>query len=570
MVFGRVERSALTRRTSVFLATLLLAALYLFVWDLGSYPLQSWDEGIYAVIALRAADGGHWLIPSGLWGGSVGPFLLKPPLAFWIEGASISVLGPSEFAVRLPSTLATVGTGIVVYSFGRRLRDDWAGLLAGVVFFTTPFVYAGQNAGRTGGVDMEMLLFGTLFVYSVWRTVADDEQHWLWVAGIAGGLAVLTKGFAAGIFVLIVLPIVASTLRRFLTRHGAGMVAVTISITLPWAAAMYVHFGSRFIHDIFITQVLGRASGSLSSSGSWALFGFMQYPYVKLLPIALDPWIYYVPFAVLVLGYTAYRTNRWKQLRTLGFLTWWVCIVFVFFALTGNHSWYVLPMFPATALLVALLFRDTVRNRLARYGIFCGLVVFGLFSYRLPGIALDTLPLPFAAEQLDNAVIGGNVPTGAVFIAVAISLPLAAIVISEVDIALSNVLSYDVRTVLGGVLALVLITGLAAPCAVLSPTGGNGDADLTWNAQQKQLGEQTATVVSHDAVVALSDDISGPLFPYTFYTGGNAAVVSNHDYSGYPAAILRPSELDTLNREYRVVATATNNAYGTVVVITFE
>src|SRR5204863_5575085 len=85
------------------LLLLAVSVPFLFV-ELGM-PLLDPDEGLYATIAQEILNRRDWLIPhiNGL------PYLEKPPLYFWLTALTFWVFGPSEWAVRLWSALATLG-----------------------------------------------------------------------------------------------------------------------------------------------------------------------------------------------------------------------------------------------------------------------------------------------------------------------------------------------------------------------------------------------------------------------------------------------------------------------------
>src|SRR5258706_12684274 len=91
-------------------------------------PLLDPDEGLYATIALEMLKGGDWLVPrlNGL------PYVEKPPLYFWLTALTFWGVGPSEWATRLWSALAALGTVLLTCRIGRRLYGSGAGLLAGL------------------------------------------------------------------------------------------------------------------------------------------------------------------------------------------------------------------------------------------------------------------------------------------------------------------------------------------------------------------------------------------------------------------------------------------------------
>ena len=72
-------------------------------------------------------ESGDWLSPTqdGV------PRLQKPPLVYWCEVLSMSVLGVNEFGARFPAALATVGWFLATGLLARRVVGTWSAGLAG-------------------------------------------------------------------------------------------------------------------------------------------------------------------------------------------------------------------------------------------------------------------------------------------------------------------------------------------------------------------------------------------------------------------------------------------------------
>src|SRR5690349_8477850 len=66
------------------------------VWRLGYSSLLDPDEAHYAELTREMLHAGSWLVP--LLDGK--PFIDKPVLFHWIQAASVTFLGESEFAAR--------------------------------------------------------------------------------------------------------------------------------------------------------------------------------------------------------------------------------------------------------------------------------------------------------------------------------------------------------------------------------------------------------------------------------------------------------------------------------------
>src|SRR5213596_115242 len=102
-------------------------------WRLGYPSLMDPDEAHYAELTREMLRAGNWLVP--LLDGQ--PFIDKPILFHWLQGAAMTIFGQTEFAARLPSALAAIAlfwatrrAGIVL--FGRSV-GEWGALMFATV-----------------------------------------------------------------------------------------------------------------------------------------------------------------------------------------------------------------------------------------------------------------------------------------------------------------------------------------------------------------------------------------------------------------------------------------------------
>lgn len=424
-------------------AGIAIIGVYVFVQSLGYHPLQRWDEAIYANTARHMVQNGDWIIPHLYLDLQTGsgylPFLEKPPLVFWLQGFSMALFGVTRFAARLPVALIAVSSGVLVYRFGSRLYTRKAGLVAAIVLFTTPMIFSGGHGGRTASTDVPLLFFGTLFVYVSWIALTEERSDLLPYVGIAAGLTLFTKGFNAGVFVIAVAPLALYHFRTFVSRKTVSMVGLTVGIVLPWSLYAWYRHGHIFISEIFLSQVLGRATGQWGVAQSGTLFPFMRYRYFQNFPLQFDPWVYFLfPAAAVALG----QGLRERDLKKPVFLIWWAISTFGFFVLTGNHGWYIMPMFVPCALLIGKMADSVTRRDLvAVFGIglsiavtvwqngitlgslalTSGVVLLGAFPY-LREIASERLTeddyyigrrvVPLIAAGLIVSMLVGTVPLG--------------------------------------------------------------------------------------------------------------------------------------------------------------
>ncbi|MBP3958040.1 glycosyltransferase family 39 protein [Gemmata sp. G18] len=115
----------------------------------------------------------------------------KPVMLYWLQRASFSVLGVSEWSARLPSVLAMWLTALLVYELARRMFDRSTGLLAGIVLVSALEVCVLAHAATP---DATLLLFTVLTYYLFWTRHEGNSRRWWTATAAACGLAVLTKG----------------------------------------------------------------------------------------------------------------------------------------------------------------------------------------------------------------------------------------------------------------------------------------------------------------------------------------------------------------------------------------
>lgn len=314
--------------------------------------LSVWDERFYAGAAFRMVHEGFWSIPRVTFKNGV--FLEKPPLAMWLQALSVGILGDRIIAVRFPSIVATLAVATLTYFIGREIWSRVAGFGAMASVLASPALFWNSHSGITADTDALLLLFGTLFVWWTWR--GGERPQLLPLAGIAAGFAVLTKGVAAGVFVVIVLPIITPQIRSYFRSETLVAVALTSLIVLPWNVYAYLQYPHEYITQMYQTQVIARATGSSFVTHSNTLLPWMNYPYFQAFPRYLRP--FWVTALIGGVGHAISAQSNWEidslslsNSKTLGVVWWTLAPLLTFAMFGGNHIWYLLPMVVPISLL---------------------------------------------------------------------------------------------------------------------------------------------------------------------------------------------------------------------------
>ncbi|HEX5703243.1 MAG TPA: glycosyltransferase family 39 protein [Pyrinomonadaceae bacterium] len=316
-----------------------LITAFALLWKLGSGTLAAWDEAIYAQVSKEIVQSGSWLTLH--W--QHAPWFEKPPLFMWITAAIYRVVGINEFAARFPSALSGVLLLAVTYNIGRIAYSKRAGFLAAVILVVC---YHFLSFSRFGTMEVMLTLFTYTAVYAYLR--ARNDQRWWYLVWAACGLGLMTKG-AAGIIAPVALMLALFMDKRrseLKSRHFWQACVVALIIVLPWHVLMYARHGQEFIREYFGYHVIARATQTLEGHPTSYLY------YIGRLIDGFFPIILIVPFAIV----SEIRNRRKGGNASWVLAAFAVLTILVYTAVHTRRPWYIVPIYPALAILVGAFF----------------------------------------------------------------------------------------------------------------------------------------------------------------------------------------------------------------------
>ena len=330
---------------------LLTLCFFLFFWELGNIPFYERGEPREGLVVWEMYKTGNWILP--IINGDYIPF--KPPFFHWAGVLISAVIGEvNELTIRLPSALfATLGV-LLVYITGTRLWNEKTGRFAAVVLATTPGWW---RAATMAQVDMTLAFVITaalLLFYFMYREGRCTQVYSMAVGSLLA-CATLAKG-PVGLVVPLLTICIFLWLRRdftFLKRvHPVSAAVVFVLVACSWYALAMRQGGSAFLIRQIFEESLGTAAGD---------YGRHQ-PLYYFLPIFFlnqAPWSFFSP----ALAFFLYRRRRELFKDHLMFpLVWWVS-VFLFFSLAlGKRAVYILPLYPAFALILGAWWKGLDRE----------------------------------------------------------------------------------------------------------------------------------------------------------------------------------------------------------------
>ncbi|HEX16025.1 MAG TPA: glycosyltransferase family 39 protein [Deltaproteobacteria bacterium] len=334
-----------TKRDVMKLLLVLLTGGLLFFSNLGGWDLWNPDEPRYAEIAREMIQGGTWVIPH--LNGEV--YFDKPPLFFaMIAGAAKALGGVNSWSARLPSAIfGTLGL-IVLYALGRALRDGTTGLLAALMTATTvEYLWLARRAN----IDATLTFFTTGAIFFFWTGAkSENGKVFLYLMGYI----FMAVGFLTKLQPAVLIPVLALGPYFILKgrwsffvdkKHIPGLLVFT-GIVGGWLLLALKEGGPEYLKGL-LWEKTASTFFKVTTTGHKRPFFYYFYNF----PAQFFPWSFFLPSAIIY----ALRTHKEELVFPLS----WFAAGFLFFSLAqAKRGLYLLPLYPAAALLVAVLWRD--------------------------------------------------------------------------------------------------------------------------------------------------------------------------------------------------------------------
>lgn len=185
---------------SIRLLAAVIATFAILLYLVGKpIPIIIWDEGRIVINAMEMRHSGIGLVTTydyhqDLWN-------TKPPLLIWLMTGSMSLFGTTEFALRLPSLVSSLGTILLVMLFLYRITSSAAIAAFGGIALAASVAFFGEHGARTADYDALLTFFTTGYMMLLFFAVHRSRPplRWLLLAGALGAGALMTKGMAGGI-----------------------------------------------------------------------------------------------------------------------------------------------------------------------------------------------------------------------------------------------------------------------------------------------------------------------------------------------------------------------------------
>ncbi|ATX80116.1 4-amino-4-deoxy-L-arabinose transferase [Mariprofundus aestuarium] len=377
---------------------LLICAVNFFAF-LGGHTLWDVDEPNNAVCASEMWLDGNWWVP--MFNGDYR--FDKPILIYWLMIPLNALFGVNEWTARLPSAMAMTSLVVVVWFMSRRLitaagfhvrkiEHEIIPLMAAGFFATALHISVIARAAVPDPLLMLSLGFtlpALLIVYLEQKqNPAAGMPKLLIAAYVAIGLGILAKGPVAGLMPLLIMASFLTLMNDWknwhLFRPFKG-VAVALLVAAPWYLAVGVLTDGVWLEGFIFRHNIERFTDPLQ--------GHKGFPGLYVFTVLLG-WF---PWSGLLAAMIAFGTWRIEALRrdpVRLFMLCWIGVYILFFSIARTQlPNYVLPLFPAAAMLMAFGWAETsdkLRKR-ARLWLAWGALAIALALVVGGGVALEKM-----------------------------------------------------------------------------------------------------------------------------------------------------------------------------------
>ncbi|MEJ2644994.1 MAG: glycosyltransferase family 39 protein [Gammaproteobacteria bacterium] len=463
----------------LLLLTLLLG-LYLG-FQMGQRAIWNPDEGRYSEIPREMVVSGNYVTPhlDGV------KYFEKPPLFYWLQAASIKVFGLHQWDLRLWPVLFALFGSLMVYGAGRQMFGRRAGLLSAMVLATSLLYYfLGRAIILDMAVSILMAAAMLTFLLGVRGPPGPTRRNYLWAFYVFMALATLTKGLIGialpGLVILVWMALL-NEWRLLRSIYLPSGLLIYLVVATPWHVLVSIA-NPEFPYFYFIQQQFLRylTMSAHRYQPDWF--------FIPILLLGMVPWTVFM-FQAVWKGLPESWGRRKEHKETL-FLVLWAVLIFVFFSLSKSKLVpYILPIFPALALLIGRWLAQqpaagAVRRPLAV------LALLGLAGAVAIAMLPNGLARSHSALEFNRMVGTSQIYLMAVVLAVASIVPYLLARRARLDVALVSmaVLFGGFHTVVGHAL-----TGLdpkwsvRAMAEMIKPELKPDDAVVTYNTYFQEL-----------------------------------------------------------------------------------
>ncbi len=354
---------------AISLVIVLLLSFGLKLNNLGHRSFGSVDESCHALVAKNLLkhpfkptliDVPYLPYSAATWSENH-IWLHKPILPLWQICVSYWILGVSTLALRLPSAILSTFAAGLTYLIGTQFLTRRAAVIAAAIQAFSGFIMQLTHGYQfSDAIDISLLFYCELGIYGLVRAVRSGKWRFVLLAGIAQGLAFLSKSYPAFIitgvaFAVWLAPKFSLAKKeecRLRGQHILGILITTIFIAGPWMVYTVFQYPVEFKieHNYIFRHLTEDVEG-------W------QAPWYKVFLYSSQIFnLFTIPVAVAVCC-SIPRLFREKNISLCLFYAWGFGILIPFSLATTKTPSATLISIPAFLLILGDFVDRTTRHK---------------------------------------------------------------------------------------------------------------------------------------------------------------------------------------------------------------
>ncbi|HAU29734.1 MAG TPA: glycosyl transferase [Rhodospirillaceae bacterium] len=364
----------------ILIVLLAIFAFMAFLPGLGSLPAMDRDESRFAQASRQMLES-HDFIDIRF---QDAPRYKKPVGIYWMQATATTLAGGESLSnpiatYRLPSLLAAILSILLTFFLSMKMTGSREKSLLAALLLTSSLILGAE--ARLAKTDAVLLATTLAAMLGLWQIRHEPEKRWFFLFWCALGLGILVKGPVIFIPTGFVLLLDGDRTLFRKTRPLPGLLLLSV-IVLPWLVAITLASHGHFWLESVGADMLAKTASAQESHGA------PPGTYLLLLPLCL--WAAFLP---LCLG-ARNILRRWREPGIRFLLAWAVPFWLLFEAMPTKLVHYILPVYPALAILAVIAIPTTSRKV---EGVW-------LFLWGLAGLALAALPI-FLPLYFDGRIL---------------------------------------------------------------------------------------------------------------------------------------------------------------------
>lgn len=365
---------------------LTLVALAFFLPGIASLPPIDRDESRFAQATKQMVETGDYIDIRF----QEDPRHKKPAGIYWMQAISVHLTGVQDaiWAYRIPSLIGGVAAVVLTAAIGGMLFGTGVGFAAGVIMAASVLLNVEARTAKTDAMLLAVTLAALACLIRVWqqrqRPAANAYGFWA-----ALGAGFMIKG------PILFLPVAGFMLAASWGERGLSWlgrlkpltgVLVFLLLAAPWYVAIAIISDGGFFAESVGKDLVAKVASGQESHGAppglyLALAPLTFWPFSLLGLLAL-PWIW--------------RNRKQAEVRVL--LGWTLVTWIVFAATPTKLAHYVLPAYPALAILAAAALYEG--ERALRWWGWVAFILWALITLALAG-AMPVLTIAAGQNGFD-------------------------------------------------------------------------------------------------------------------------------------------------------------------------